>query len=300
MSGVLSAGLRGAVLFDKVRFPRRSWSIVATLILLLAATAGVPLQEGNGHKSLLLAAVVTVGLVAVWQPTQVLRLLFLPLRVPFFGYVLLGSIVRAAVFNRMRKFAWRIIQGAGFGLSGSPFSIDDVDLYRGPQDLGVHYVYEDLDPQVVSRALTCRKACIDPLGPWLADFLSDFRPGEDILSPLREIFSRVDLVHSAYYQDPKIIERLAVWITMPLRERCLRAEKVADDNDPLSWDKRRDEEERDAYKAILSYYEQLPPEKQKHVKQRSIFINGYQGCCHSCLPPLNSRVTGEDEEYEGI
>lgn len=301
MSGALIAGLRRAVLFDKVHFPGRSWSIAATLTLLLAATAGVPLHEGNGHKSLLLAAVVTVGLVAVWQPTQVLRLLFLPLRVLFFGYALLGSIVRAAVFSRMRKFAWRIIQGAGFGFSGSPFSIDDIALDRVPRDLGVHYVYEDLDPQVVSRALTHRKEHIDPLGPWLADFLSDFRPGEDILSPLTEIFSRVDLIHSAYYQDPKIIERIAVWIAMPIDERCLRAAMVKDREHPLSEYKRTVEQGLPAYKAILAYSEQLSPEKQKQLIQRGIFINGYQGCCHSCLPADDSRhIEQEPVEYEGI
>ena len=93
-------------------------------------------------------------------------------------------------------------------------------------EAGVPFVYEKLEARIVSQAASRRSASTCSAATHITAALNALSDGGDIFASLKDVLLSVDLIHASYYQDHFAIERIAMWLSMPAKERLLWAAKV--------------------------------------------------------------------------
>ena len=162
----------------------------------------------------------------------------LPLRVCFWvgGYCwrMLRAIVMHLGDRRLRIMAWSTLTNFAYGLSGSPFRLQDVEVHKSlPKAWETSFTYLELPHEIVARAMQARADAFRSTSVGAVEQSIGGDPNVGLVhSGLLEI-AQQPLIHTCYYGEPLCVHKAAQWIAAPLRKHEVDIPFRMDTMEPL-------------------------------------------------------------------
>lgn len=217
---------------DNVAFPGlgSTAALVSALAVASIAFTFPPSWAEGWQTAFAIGRIACIGLLflsAAVMPKTFTRGLMLPLRLVLSAAMFLDSVARQVAWSwYLRRRAWGTIQGILFGTSGSPYTVQEIEVLQEPYGAAVGFEYEEIGPAALAAAKAARGLSLQSSVGNLGEYMKNPELfADDLVAVLYRIMTDIRLVHAIYYTHPDCKRRIASWIAESKKQSLLRAKK---------------------------------------------------------------------------